>query len=159
MTLGAQVSLFDVRDAADPARLDTYTLPGGWSDAEHDPHAFLYSPEDGLVVIPVWVEPAFGSPGVALDSVAFAGGALVLRLDGDQLTEIGMLSHVRSDAPIDYEHDPTIRRSLVVGETLWTVSSAGALASHVDDLDEQAWVSFARAMSPVRARCEHAYPG
>ena len=144
MTLGAQVSLFDVRDAADPARLDTYTLPGGWSDAEHDPHAFLYWPEDGLVVIPVWVEPAFGRPGVALDSVAFAGGALVLRLDGDQLTEIGMLSHVRSDAPIDYEHDPTIRRSLVVGETLWTVSSAGALASDVDDLDEQAWVSFTR---------------
>ena len=68
----------------------------------------------------------------------------MLRLDGDQLTEIGMLSHVRSDAPIDYEHDPTIRRSLVVGETLWTVSSAGALASHVDDLDEQAWVPFAR---------------
>ncbi|MGH9252033.1 MAG: beta-propeller domain-containing protein, partial [Acidimicrobiales bacterium] len=142
-TLGAQVSLFDVGDAAEPARLDTYTLPGGWSDAEHDPHAFLYWPEDGLVVIPV-LAPWGGVQPEALDKLIAAGGALVLRLDGDQLTEVGTLSHLRSDAPIDYESDPTIRRSLVVGDTLWTVSSAGALASDVDDLDEQAWVPFSR---------------
>ena len=144
MTLGAQVSLFDVGDAADPTRLDTYTIPGGWSDAEHDPHAFLYWPEDGLVVIPVWAQPAFGEPGAVPDSGLIAGGALVLRLEGDHLTELGTLSHLRPHARIDYEYDPSIRRSLVVGETLWTVSSAGALASDVGDLDEQAWVSFSR---------------
>jgi hypothetical protein len=54
------------------------------------------------------------------------------------------LSHVRSDARAGYDHDPSIRRSLVVGETLWTVSSAGALASDLGDLDEQAWVPFSR---------------
>jgi uncharacterized secreted protein with C-terminal beta-propeller domain len=144
MTLGAQVSLFDVGDAADPSRLDTYTIPGGWSDAEHDPHAFLYWPEDGLVVIPVWAQPAFGEPGAVPDSGLIAGGALVLRLEGDHLTELGTLSHLRPHARIDYEHDASIRRSLVVGETLWTVSSAGALASDIGDLDEQAWVPFAR---------------
>jgi hypothetical protein len=144
MTLGAQMSLFDVGDPADPARLDTYTLPGGWSDAEHDPHAFLYWPADGLVVIPVWAQPVFAEPGAVPDSRLIAGGALVLRLDGDHLTELGTLSHLRSDAPIDYEHDPSIRRSLVVGDMLWTVSSAGALASDIGDLDEQAWVSFGR---------------
>ncbi|HJU96422.1 MAG TPA: beta-propeller domain-containing protein, partial [Jiangellaceae bacterium] len=64
MTLGAQVSLFDVCDPAEPSRLDTYTLPGGWSDAEYDPHAFLYWPTDGLVVIPVWAQPTpLGEPG------------------------------------------------------------------------------------------------
>jgi Beta propeller domain len=149
MTLGAQVSLFDVGDAAEPTQLDTYALPGGWSDAEHDAHAFLYWPADGLVVIPVWAQPAFfGEPGTVPETVpdpyAMAGGALVLRLEGDHLTEVGTLSHVRSDAPVGYEHDPSIRRSLVVGETLWTVSSAGALASDIGDLDEQAWVSFCR---------------
>jgi hypothetical protein len=144
MTLGAQVSLFDVGDAAEPTRLDTFTIPGGWSDAEHDPHAFLYWPEDGLVVIPVWAQPAFGEPGAVPELGPIAAGALVLRLEGDRLTELGTLSHLRSDASIDYEHDPSIRRSLVVGETLWTVSSAGALASDIGDLDEQAWVSFSR---------------
>jgi uncharacterized secreted protein with C-terminal beta-propeller domain len=144
MTLGAQVSLFDVGDPADPARLDTYTLPGGWSDAEHDPHAFLYWPEDGLVVIPVWAQPVFAEPRAVPDSRLIAGGALVLKLEGDHLTELGTLSHLRSDATMDYEHDPSIRRSLVVGDTLWTVSSAGALASDIGDLDEQAWVSFGR---------------
>jgi hypothetical protein len=144
MTLGAQVSLFDVGDAAEPTRLDTFAIPGGWSDAEHDPHAFLYWPEDGLVVIPVWAQPAFGEPGAVPELGPIAAGALVLRLEGDRLTELGTLSHLRSDASIDYEHDPSIRRSLVVGETLWTVSSAGALASDIGDLDEQAWVSFSR---------------
>lgn len=144
-TQGAQVSLFDVGDAAEPTRLDTYTLPGGWSDAEYDPHAFLYWPADGLVVIPVWAQPAFfGEPGTVPDPYSVAGGALVLRLNGDHLTEVGTLSHVRSDAPAGYEHDSSIRRSLVVGATLWTVSSAGALASDLGDLDEQAWVPFAR---------------
>jgi hypothetical protein len=144
MTLGAQVSLFDVSDAADPTRLDSYTLPGGWSDADYDPHAFLYWPEDGLVVIPVWVQPEFGRLDDAEDPAVFASGALVLRIEGDRLTEVGMLSHVRPDARTDYEHDPSIRRSLVVGDTLWTVSSVGALASDLHDLDEQAWVSFTR---------------
>jgi hypothetical protein len=104
----------------------------------------LYWPEDGLVVIPVWAQPAFGEPGAVPDSGLIAGGALVLRLEGDHLTELGTLSHLRPHARIDYEHDASIRRSLVVGETLWTVSSAGALASDIGDLDEQAWVPFAR---------------
>jgi hypothetical protein len=145
MTLGAQVSLFDVSDAADPTRLDTYALPESWTEAEHDPHAFLYWPADGLVVMPIWASPAFfGEPGTVPDPYAIAGGALVLRLEGDHLTEVGTLSHVRSDARAGYDHDPSIRRSLVVGETLWTVSSAGALASDLGDLDEQAWVPFSR---------------
>jgi hypothetical protein len=145
MTLGAQVSLFDVSDATDPTRLDAYALPESWTEAEHDPHAFLYWPENGLVVVPVWAQPVFfGEPGTVPDPYAIAGGALVLRLDGDHLTEVGTLSHVRSDAPASYGDDSSIRRSLVVGETLWTVSSAGALASDLGDLDEQAWVSFSR---------------
>ncbi|MGH8776831.1 MAG: beta-propeller domain-containing protein [Jiangellaceae bacterium] len=141
--LGAQVSLFDVSDPAAPARLDTYGISGGWSDAEHDPHAFLFWPDTGTVVIPVW---AYGDADSSLDQsqrLAMAGGALVLRLDGDALTEVGVLSHVESPGDVDWSYDPSIRRSLVIGDTLWTVSGSGALASDLDDLDEQAWVPFA----------------
>jgi uncharacterized secreted protein with C-terminal beta-propeller domain len=140
---GSQVSLFDVSDLAAPTRLDNYTVTGGWSDVEHDPHAFLYWPDTGTVVIPVW---AYGDVGGSLengDELATAGGALVLRLDGDALVELGVLSHVRSTGRGERLHDPSIRRSLVIGETLWTVSGSGAMASDLDDLAEQAWVPFA----------------
>jgi hypothetical protein len=140
---GSQVSLFDVSDVAAPMRLDTYTITGGWSDVEYDPHAFLYWPDTGTVVMPVW---AYGAAGGSLENgekLAMAAGALVLRLDGDALIEVGVLSHVRSAGQVDWSHDPSIRRSLIIGETLWTVSGSGAMASDLDDLAEQAWVPFA----------------
>jgi hypothetical protein len=142
--LGSQVSLFNVGEPAAPDRLDSFSIRG-WSDAEHDPHAFLYWPDEDLVVIPIWWEfgPVAGdAPADAKPFIAPAGGAVVLRVAGDTLEEIGSLSHVRSGATFDYPADPTIRRSLVIGDTLWTLSPSGALASDIDDLDEQAWVPF-----------------
>jgi uncharacterized secreted protein with C-terminal beta-propeller domain len=50
---GLQVSLFDVSDPARPSRLSRYALPGGYSQAESDPHAFLYWPATGTLVIPI----------------------------------------------------------------------------------------------------------
>jgi hypothetical protein len=142
--LGSQVSLFDVHDPAAPDRLDMFPIRG-WSDAEHDPHAFLYWPDEDLVVIPIWWEfgPVAGdAPADAEPFIDPAGGAVVLRVSGDSLEEVGSLSHVRSGATFDHPADPTIRRSLVIGDTLWTLSPSGALASDIDDLDEQAWVPF-----------------
>jgi hypothetical protein len=117
-------------------------MPGGWSDAEQDPHAFLYWPVDGLVVIPVWASGPWNGSIAEREKLATAGGALVLRLDGDSLVEVGMLSHVRSSNQVDWRDDPSIRRSLVIGDTLWTVSSSGALASDIRDLSELAWVDL-----------------
>jgi uncharacterized secreted protein with C-terminal beta-propeller domain len=145
ITRGSQVSLFDVGDPAAPTRLDMFVIPGGWSDAEYDPHAFLYWPDEQIVVIPVWWDNAKWIESAPTDAKPYvqAGGAVVLRADGDSLTEVGMLTHVRSDTTADQQADPTIRRSLVIGDTLWTLSPAGVLASDLDDLDELAWVPFA----------------
>lgn len=35
-----------------------------------------------------------------------------------------------------------IRRSLVVGDTLWTMSDAGLRASDMADLADRAWIPF-----------------
>jgi Beta propeller domain len=141
---GSQVSLFDVEDPAAPTRLDMFGIRG-WSDAEYDPHAFLYWPDQELLVIPVWWDDgrwAQAGPTDTKTVIGPAGGALVLRVDGESLAEVGSLTHVRSGEPFAYPGDPTIRRSLVIGDTLWTLSPSGALASNIDDLDEQAWVPF-----------------
>jgi hypothetical protein len=136
---GAQVSLFDVGNPATPRRLDAYALPGSWSEAQNDPHAFLYWPDDDLVVVPVWAPPVESSIGGRPQF----GGALVLQLDGDSLVKVGFLAHPVSGGDIpERNRDSTIRRSLVIGDTLWTVSGAGAMASDVHDLAQLGWVPF-----------------
>jgi hypothetical protein len=118
---GIQVSLFDVKNLASPARLATYALAGASSAAEFDPHAFLYWPSAGLVVVPL------DAPGQS--------GDLVLRLSGSGLTRAGLLQ-VPALAP------GTIQRSLVIGGTLWTVASSGLMASDLRTLHDEAWLSF-----------------
>jgi hypothetical protein len=60
--LGTQVSLFDVADLDDPTRVAKYTLAGAYSEAEVDPHAFLYWPRTGLLVVPLESRFGIGRP-------------------------------------------------------------------------------------------------
>jgi hypothetical protein len=135
---GTQVSLFDVTDPAEPRRLDVFALPGGSSEAEYDPHAFLYWPDDGIVVIPMGAPFIQDLSGMPIGKPSFGRG-LVLRLEGDSLTELGFVAHPVSTRGAD----PSIRRSLVIGDTLWSISAAGAMANDVRTLGRQAWVPFA----------------
>jgi len=114
--LGVQVSLFDVGDPSKPALLARYQLNGGHSEAEADPHAFLYWPETGLVLIPV--TPAWN-------------GALALTIDGNSIHQLGRVGPGRQ-----------IRRSLVIGDTLWTVTDTGLGANQVRTLAAEGWVPF-----------------
>jgi uncharacterized secreted protein with C-terminal beta-propeller domain len=129
--LGTQVSLFDVGDPARPRRTAQHQVDGGQSEVEFDPHAFLWWPSaagsaGGLAVLPVTGPYAdrLGRP---------ATGALVLRVGADRLDQVGTVRHP-GGAPV--------RRALVVGDTLWTVSDAGARAVALTDLAERAWVPF-----------------
>ncbi|MDH4147415.1 MAG: beta-propeller domain-containing protein [Acidimicrobiia bacterium] len=92
---GAQASIFDVSDLDNPTRVGQYTLPDAFSNAEYDYKAFLYWAPTGHVVVPVQVfdwDDRTGQPGP--DNFT---GALVLRVDGDNLDEAGRLSHPSVD--------------------------------------------------------------
>ncbi|WP_344982410.1 beta-propeller domain-containing protein, partial [Streptosporangium fragile] len=52
-TLGTQVSLFDVSDPANPRRLSQLFQKDSGSEAEWDPHAFLYWAKTGTAVLPL----------------------------------------------------------------------------------------------------------
>jgi hypothetical protein len=133
---GTQVSLFNVIDPANPIRLDRVTYPWSKSEAEYDPHAFLYWPDRHLLVIPIvtWAT----TPGGPAERVAPGGGAVVLRVDGDQLTEVGTLTVTAGQA--DYMQ--MIRRNLVVGDSIWSITDSGALASDLTTLTKQAYLPF-----------------
>jgi uncharacterized secreted protein with C-terminal beta-propeller domain len=141
--LGAQVSLFDVSDLAKPSRLATYALASSVSAAGMDPHAFLYWPADQLVVVPI--QKNGGSAGATQQPVqAPQSGALVLRISGTSLTRAGFISPPQSSG----NDASSIERELVIGQTLWTISPGGVLASDLTTLRQQAWLPFAQTVNP-----------
>ena len=101
---------------------------------EFDPHAFLWWPAARIAVLPVQAPGPDGSGG-------YGSGALVLRVGDGRLDPVGTVRHP-GDGPVGYPRAGVIRRSLVVGDTLWTVSDRGARAVAVADLAERAWVPF-----------------
>jgi hypothetical protein len=115
---GMQVSLFDVRDPAHPTRVAQHQEKGGNSEAEYDPHAFLYWAPLGLLAVPMWNDR---QPSV-----------LVLKVSDTAITEAGAITH-----PGRYT---AIRRTLIIGGTLWTLSEQGLKATDAATLAEQAWI-------------------
>jgi hypothetical protein len=136
-TLGTQVSLFDVSDLANPARLHQFALGEGGSEVEYDHRAFLYWEPEKLAVIPVsswtWDE-------VTQEETIFQG-VLALNVDAsDGITERGRIEHPQPGPDEYWGWGP--RRSLVIGDALYTVSETGLMASTMDDLSELAWITF-----------------
>jgi hypothetical protein len=117
--LGTQASLFDVSDPAHPRRLDAFALGRTRSLAESEHHAFLWWPRTRLAVIPVqtYLDRPFQ-------------GALGLRVRRSGIAEVGRVVHPGRPGiePAGSPGTP-IERSLVVGDTLYTVSAAGVKAS------------------------------
>ena len=117
---GTQLSLFDVSDLRHPTRLAHSTLGQGWSEAESDHHAFLYWPRTGLVVVP-------------FDQRAV--GYHVGRARGIEL--VGRITH-----PAGTTAATAIRRSVVIGNRVLTVSDGGVASSSLATLGSQGWAPF-----------------
>jgi hypothetical protein len=137
-TLGTQVSLFDVSDPAKPVRLSRFQQKDSGSEAEWDPHAFLYWPASGLAVLPL---SSWGA-----ESEEYQSAAMVLKVGDGAITKAGVITHPsaqrrRGQGPAD----PAIRRCLIIGDTLWTVSDTGLKASDAKTLAGQGWIPFTAA--------------
>jgi hypothetical protein len=144
---GTQVSLFDVSDLAAPTRLATFALTAAISSAEFDPHAFLYWPGLHLMVVPLQAtgrtaEAPVPADGAAQPPDAPQSGALVLRIDDSGITETGFVTQPGTANTTGYPGYPPIERSLIIGQTLWTISTAGARASDLTTLRQQEWIPF-----------------
>ena len=120
--VGTQLSLFDVSDLRHPARIAHATLGQGWSEAESDHHAFLFWPRTGLLVVP-------------FDQRAV--GYRVGRAHG--IDAVGRIAHPTEAA---------IRRSVVVGDSVFTVSDAGVAASSLATLAPEGWAAFPQPDPP-----------
>jgi uncharacterized secreted protein with C-terminal beta-propeller domain len=145
--LGTQASVFDVSDPANPKQVAVRSLGSWGSEAEYDHHAFLWWAKAKLAVVPV--EGVAGGGRGTADIVASCPAdadcpspsmyqpppaeAVALKVDGDSIGEEGRIKHPTGTP---------IRRSLVVGDRLLTLSEVGLLSSPLDDVVKGAWLAF-----------------
>lgn len=124
---GRMVQLFDVSNPGKPTRTAKVVLPGTGTpgDPSFDPHAFLYWPGTGLVVVPI---ANYGHD-----------GALAVRLENKRLVELGTVSNPDGSAS---PWAPPIERSMIVAGNLWTFSQGGIRVSSQANLAELAWIPF-----------------
>jgi len=115
---GTQISLFDVADPARPRRLHQRAFsPTSSSQVEWDHRAFLWWPRTRTAVLPVTEYQQGGFRGAAAFRVSRADG----------LREVGRVQHPAAGWQ-------GVRRSMVVGERLLTLSDRDLVASRLADL-------------------------
>ncbi len=137
MRLGAQVSLFDVSNPNDPRQVAKIREENATSPVEYDHHAFLYWERSSLAVVPM---ESYGAFTQNKESVQQHSAAIGYRVEGNTLREIGRASH---SSHVDPNSGlASVQRSLVIGDTLFTLSAAGLLATDIDDFGERGWIAF-----------------
>ncbi|MDH5372128.1 MAG: beta-propeller domain-containing protein [Acidimicrobiia bacterium] len=133
--LGTQIAVFDVSDPANPQRLHKMTLEDGSSEVEYDHRAFLHWPATGLTVVPVqrwsWDEEK---------GEDFFAGAVGIKASRDGIEKIDTISHMTDG--VEYEWDAQIRRSIVIGDSLYTLSFKGLLESDLETLEELSFLDL-----------------
>ncbi len=132
--LGSQVSLFDVSDLDNPERIAKLTLGrDSNSTAEYDHRAFLLW--EDTIVLPIT------EYGWRDGKDNFHTGAVAIEIDDGELIEIALITHPRGDDP-HMGWNSQILRSLVIDDSLYTVSNEGVLQSDWFDFDDLAWLGF-----------------
>jgi beta propeller domain-containing protein len=127
--IGLQASLFDVSNPSRPSRLEAHALGNGGSEVEYDHHAFLWWAPEQLAVLPIQQYVAGGE----------GTGAVGLRVT--RATGIGERGRVEHPGPFPIP----VRRSLVAGERLVTISDRGVATSRLATLAPLGFLAFPAA--------------
>ena len=136
------MSLFDVSDAANPVRTHQYRLPrSSRTEVEFNHRAFLYWPQTGLAVLPIgWWGYQEGS-----NQWESYQGAIALRIGSGGIERLGTIEHELDEDDLGSGSgyyrwmQAPIRRSLVIGDNLFTLSDAGLKGSDLASLVEASW--------------------
>ncbi len=138
---GLKVSIFDVTDVANPIESAKFELGdrGTNSEALHDHRAFLFDKEKGIIVLPVQLYEQGDNhyPDFVWQ------GAYVLDVAPNSITERGRVTHVDEMTEETWKYwDYRIRRSLYIGDTLYTVSDRLIQANDLINMEEKGEVEL-----------------
>lgn len=151
---GLKLSLYDVANASDPREASNVSIGdrGTQSEVLSDPHAFLYVPGRETIVLPVdlaLIDPSQypnGVPDWAYGTVVWQGAYVYHVNASTGFTFVGRIAHGNGtvNATYGWYGSPSaIRRSLYIGDVLYTISETEVLASSLADLSEIAHVVYA----------------
>ncbi len=141
ITGGIKLSLFDVSDVANPKEIDKYILGGRGSDsiALRDHKAFLFSRAKNLLVIPVTIRKSVD--GASYPKLIF-NGAAVFKVDKTGFKLRGKINHSNGGKKGESEkwdgygyYNNTVKRSLYIGDILYTFSSKYLKMNKLNDLE------------------------
>jgi uncharacterized secreted protein with C-terminal beta-propeller domain len=143
---GVKLSLFDVSDVKNPKEISTYIVGDRGTDslALTDPHAFLFSKDKNLIVMPILLaeidDSAYpgGAPPSTYGDYTYCGAYV---FDIDTLSGInlrGRITHMEDGEEITYWWNAPFRvkRSFYIEDYLYTVSDNLLMASNLIDLSE-----------------------
>jgi uncharacterized secreted protein with C-terminal beta-propeller domain len=140
-TSGVKLALFDVSDVSNPRQLDKVQIGDAGSDsaALADHHAFLFDRAKNLLVIPIRAVTA--DPVIKGDSYSNRPqvwyGAYVFGLTPQTGFALrGTVQHGSGDAGYYYygSSSSEVKRSLYIGDVLYTMSTKQIKANSLDDL-------------------------
>lgn len=137
---GVQLSEFDVSDLTAPRLQQQTEVANGNTEVSYDHHAFLWWEPLSLAVLPISVyEPYEGcssdQPCPAIYRAPTAS-ALGFTVTPDAITEAGRVSH---------PDNATVRRSILLGDRLLTISDGGLRASALDGYGDLGFAKFSTA--------------
>lgn len=148
---GVKLALFDVTDVENPKELSTYVIGDRGTDsyALHDHKAFLFSKDRNLLVIPILLAEMDESkyadelPEWAYGEYVWQG-AFVFNIDTSNGIELkGKITHANEDDDsllksgwYYYGSKYSVKRSLYMDDTLYTVSDGMVKANDLNDLSE-----------------------
>lgn len=146
--LGLQLSLFDVSNKKSPTQLHKLSIgeEWGWSEALFDHKAFLWWGKTGLTMVPMewwsWDEQT--------QTGTHEQGAFGFTVDKEDGIEL--VAQVEHPEPVAQEcvdeyygcggWSPMLRRSLVIGDLVYTLSDVGLKASALAGLGDKHWIEF-----------------
>ncbi len=138
LTEGVKLGLFDVSDHANPKEIAKYEIGDRGTDSEalYDHHAFLFSKEKGLLVMPiVLAEVKEGEQW----GTYVSQGAYVFNVDLQNGFSLkGSVTHApATEIPEYFVFSPySVKRSLYIESVLYTLSDKLIKASNISDLSE-----------------------
>ncbi len=142
-TSGIKLALFDVSDVANPRQLDKVQIGDAGSDsaALTDHHAFLFDRAKNLLVIPVRAvssEPFTQEDALSAYRPYVWYGAYVFGLSPETGFSLrGTVGHGSGDSGYYYYGSSAseVKRSLYIGDVLYTMSSKQVKANSLDDIN------------------------
>jgi hypothetical protein len=153
---GVRIAIFDVADVAAPFEVANLTLGGGGTStpAFSDQHAVLLDAARGILVLPVnLVTTNISATGLpdGWSGTLYFQGAFVLNVSVvNGISVRGTVTHLgpgTSASTSSYNYAREVRRSITIGDTLYTVSDQLVKANALGDLATISSVQYETASS------------